>query len=168
MTLSRLSPEKGIERLLAALPFVTGSVRVWICGAPAYMKGKRYEQKLRRMADGRVEFLGHVTGPQKAALLERADLFISPSLHESYGLTIAEAQAAGCRVISHNHYGAAGQIVDCSNPAALAAVINAAVASGRTQKTVVAAPSSSEAADRLAALLVDTATRSAHFDSCNL
>jgi glycosyltransferase involved in cell wall biosynthesis len=134
MTLSRLSPEKGIDRLLAALPFVTGKVRVWICGAPAYMKGQRYERKLRRMADGRVEFLGHVTGAHKAALLRRADVFVSPSRYESYGLTIAEAQTAGCRVISHAHYGAAGTIVDCSDAHALARAISEMIASGPTQK----------------------------------
>ena len=68
MTLSRLSPEKGIERLLAALPFLPANVRIWICGAPAYMKGERYAHKLRQLADERVEFLGHVTGERKAAL----------------------------------------------------------------------------------------------------
>jgi glycosyltransferase involved in cell wall biosynthesis len=157
MTLSRLSPEKGIERLLAALPLVTGKVRVWICGAPAYMRGRRYERRLRRMADGRVEFLGHVTGAEKTALLHRADLFISPSRHESYGLTIAEALAAGCRVISHPHYGASGRVVDCSNPRALAEAIGEMVTAGRTRKnlqgrsTQMDAPSG--AAEQLADLL---------------
>lgn len=134
MTLSRLSPEKGIERLLRALPQVDGKVRVWICGAPAYMKGRRYERKLRRLADARVEFLGHVSGERKAALLRRADLFVSCSRHESYGLTIAEAEAAGCPVISHAHYGASGKIVDCDDRQALAAAINEAVCAGRTKK----------------------------------
>lgn len=135
MTLSRLSPEKGIERLLEALRFVDRDVRVWICGAPAYMKGRRYERKLRRMADKRVEFLGHVTGERKAGLLRRADVFVSPSRHESYGLTIAEAEAAGCRIISHSHYGATGMVLDCSNAQELARVVNGMARSGRTLKT---------------------------------
>ena len=153
MTLSRLSPEKGIERLLEAMRFVEGNVRVWICGAPAYMKGKRYERKLRRMADKRVEFLGHVTGDHKASLLQRADVFVSPSRHESYGLTIAEAQAAGCRVISHCHYGATGTIVDCSKPRALATVLSETIASGRTVKTGSPAADPASTAQRLATLL---------------
>jgi glycosyltransferase involved in cell wall biosynthesis len=152
MTLSRLSPEKGIERLLRALRLVPGKFRVLICGAAAYMKGKRYERKLRRLADERVEFLGHVTGPQKVALLRRADLFVSPSRHESYGLTIAEAQATGCRVISHDHYGASGTVVDCADPAKLAAAIRAILVTGRTQKAEVAS-SPSRAAQQLATLL---------------
>lgn len=157
MTLSRLSPEKGIERLLAALPWVTGEFRVWICGAPAYMQGRRYEKKLRRLADGRVEFLGHVTGARKAALLRRADIFVSPSRHESYGLTIAEAQAAGCRVVSHGHYGATGTVVDCGQPRELARVLNELIRAGRTVKTS-AAPVPSDAAQRLNAVLHSLAT----------
>ncbi|MGA2139562.1 MAG: glycosyltransferase family 4 protein [Verrucomicrobiia bacterium] len=162
MTLSRLSPEKGIERLLAALPRVDAharKLRVFICGAPAYMKGRAYERKLRRLAakvrTAEVEFTGHVIGGKKAVLLQRADIFVSPSKHESYGLTIAEALAAGCRVISHHHYGAEGTVVDCSRPKALAAAISAMIADGRTKKTGDAARRS-PAAERLAALLVAT------------
>jgi glycosyltransferase involved in cell wall biosynthesis len=156
MTLSRLSPEKGIERLLAALPYVRGEYRVWICGAAAYMRGKRYERRLRRMANGRVEFLGHLSGSEKAARLMRADLFVSTSLHESYGLSIAEAQAAGCRVISHGHYGATGEVLDCSDPRALARAINAAIGAGRTVKTN-RNPQPSDAAVRLARLVEEVA-----------
>jgi glycosyltransferase involved in cell wall biosynthesis len=152
MTLSRLSPEKGIERLLRALPLVQGRYRVWICGAPAYMKGRRYEKKLRCLANGRVEFLGHVTGERKVALLNRADLFVSPSRHESYGLTIAEAAAAGCRIISHAHYGASGTVVDCGNRSALACAINDAIAAGCTVKSLTA-PAPSNSAAQLAELV---------------
>jgi glycosyltransferase involved in cell wall biosynthesis len=163
ITLSRLSPEKGIERLLAALPYVDAparKLRAFICGGAAYMKGRAYEQKLRRLAAkvtaAQVEFTGHVTGGQKAALLQRADIFVSPSRHESYGLTIAEALAAGCRVVSHHHYGAEGTVVDCSDPRALAATIGTMIADGRTKKTGEATPPS-PAAQLLAALLTATA-----------
>lgn len=159
ITLSRLSPEKGIERLLAALPYLDASdkkVRVFICGGPAYMKGRAYEQKLRRLAarvtTARVEFTGHVTGAQKAALLQRADIFISPSKHESYGLTIAEALAAECRVVSHHHYGAEGEVVDCAEPKALACTLSVLITRGRTVKMGIRRDPS-VAAEKMAALL---------------
>ena len=169
MTMSRLSPEKGIERLLRALPHVHANgckLRVLICGAPAYMKGRAYERKLKRLASrlgemngARVEFAGHVTGPRKAALLHRADVFVSPSHHESYGLAIAEAVAAGCQVISHPHYGATGTVVDCEDSRVLAGAIGKMIAAGRTVKTP--SPSSARATDnaatRLANLLVELA-----------
>jgi glycosyltransferase involved in cell wall biosynthesis len=160
ITLSRLSPEKGIERLLAALPHVDArgkQLRVFICGGAAYMNGRAYERKLRRLAEKvtttRIEFPGHVVGAVKAALLQRADIFVSPSRHESYGLTIAEALAAGCRVISHFHYGAAGEVVDCANPKALGAALSSLIAQGRTQKAETAAPKPSRAAEQLAEVL---------------
>jgi glycosyltransferase involved in cell wall biosynthesis len=163
ITLSRLSPEKGIERLLAALPHVNThgkTVRVFICGGPAYMKGRAYERKLRRLAEkvttAHVEFTGHVTGERKTALLQRADIFVSPSKHESYGLTIAEALAAGCRVVSHHHYGAEGEVVDCSDTRALAEVISTMIARGRTSKTGMGRPEPTRAAEKLAALLTAT------------
>jgi len=157
MTLSRLSPEKGIERLLRALPLVAGKYRVWICGAPAFMQGRRYAAKLRRLAGDRVEFLGHVTGARKAALLQRADVFVSASRHESYGLTIAEAEAAGCRVVSHRHYGASGTVVDCERPPALAQVLTEMIGAGRTPKRLVPQVPS-DAATRLTELLVSPTT----------
>jgi glycosyltransferase involved in cell wall biosynthesis len=164
ITLSRLSPEKGIERLLSALPLVdtTGNkVRVFICGGPAYMKGRVYEQKLRRLAaritTAHVEFTGHVTGAQKAALLHRADIFVSPSKHESYGLTIAEALAAECRVVSHHHYGAEGEVVDCADPRALANALGKLIAAGRTTKTGKAVGDSPSAAEKMATLLTGIA-----------
>jgi glycosyltransferase involved in cell wall biosynthesis len=160
ITLSRLSPEKGIERLLVALPHLEThgkKVRVFICGGPAYMKGRAYERKLRRLASEitnlSIEFTGHVIGSEKAALLHRADIFVSPSRHESYGLTIAEALAAGCRVISHSHYGAEGHVIDCANPQALAAALTTMIADGRTQKSAISKPAPSRAAEELAEII---------------
>ncbi len=161
ITLSRLSPEKGIERLLAALPHADAhgkTLRVFICGGAAYMKGRAYERKLRRLAErvttARVEFTGHVVGAEKAAVLQRADIFVSPSRHESYGLTIAEALAAGCRVISHSHYGAEGEVVDCADPKALGTALSAMIAQGRTQKAGIAQPAPSRVAEQLAEVLI--------------
>jgi glycosyltransferase involved in cell wall biosynthesis len=166
ITLSRLSPEKGIERLLAALPYVDmrgKKLRVFICGGAAYMKGRAYERKLRRLAKqittSRVEFTGHIIGAQKAALLQRADIFVSPSRHESYGLTIAEAMAAGCRVVSHRHYGAEGEVVDCADPRVLGAVLTVMIAEGRTQKARIAETQPSRVAEQLAEVLINALSR---------
>lgn len=168
ITLSRLSPEKGIERLLAALPHVNAhekKVHVFICGGAAYMKGHAYERKLRRLAErvntARVEFTGHVIGEQKAGLLQRADIFVSPSRHESYGLTIAEALSAGCRVISHSHYGAEGEVVDCADPKALGTALNAMIARGRTRRRELGKFEQSRAAQELAEILIHLLSTSA-------
>ena len=116
VTLSRLSPEKGLERLLRALALgearreLPAGVRLWIGGEAAFMQGQRYVRHLQRLAGRlrrvRVDFLGYVAGARKLALWELADLYVFPSRHESYGLTLAEALRSGVPVVTTEHYSA--------------------------------------------------------------
>jgi D-inositol-3-phosphate glycosyltransferase len=117
LTLCRISPEKGIDRLLEALalwernePATLPRVRLFLCGAPAYMQGQKYFARLKQRANDlrmvRVHFIGHVSGERKRAFLELADLYVHLSYHESYGLTIAEAMRAGCPVLTTDHHSA--------------------------------------------------------------
>lgn len=113
--MSRISPEKGqhivLEGLLAAEARgeVPDGVTLVVAGAPAYMQGKRYEARLRSLAARlrrvKVVFPGHLGGPEKHGLLERTDVFLVASRHESYGLTIMEALAAGCAVVATRSFG---------------------------------------------------------------
>ena len=48
----------------------------------------------------RVERLGHVSGRDKARCFEKADLFLSPSRWESFGLTVVEAMAWGVPIVA--------------------------------------------------------------------
>lgn len=118
LTLSRISPEKGQHRLLEALQLWERSatpprepVLLLLCGEAAYMQGIRYREHLERLAarlrNIRVVFPGHVTGARKAACFAVSQLYIFPSLHESYGLTLMEALAAGLPAICLPSDGAA-------------------------------------------------------------
>ena len=103
MTLSRISPEKSQDVLLRG---DFGDACVVIAGAPSYMMGQRFMGKLQRLAEGkRVIFPGHLGGAEKRAALELADVFAVCSRHESYGLTILEAMAAGCPIVGVRSYG---------------------------------------------------------------
>lgn len=120
VTLSRLSPEKGLDRLLRALRHgerageMPAGVRLWLAGEPAFMRGERTLRELRRLAGElrrcRVDFLGYAAGARKQAVWRLADLFVMPSRHESYGLTLAEALRAGLPAVSTAHY-SAGDLV---------------------------------------------------------
>ena len=120
LSLSRISPEKGQDLLLSAL-------RLWekreevvpeviICGASAFIHGKAYTRRLHRLAERlrrvRVHFPGYVTGARKAAFFSLADLYVFPSRHESYGLTLVEALRAGLPVLTTDHRSARDLVRD--------------------------------------------------------
>ena len=115
LTLSRISPEKNQHVLLEALLVweQQGNVtklRLRLCGEPAFMKGRAYAEKLKNLASRLrqvgVEFPGYVTGQAKADQFAEADLYVFPSSHESYGLTLMEAFQAGLPALTLDHAGA--------------------------------------------------------------
>lgn len=116
MTLSRISPEKGIHLLLEALRllelepgFSLGDLHLLLCGEPAFMRGVPYMRKVKAAAAAlrrvKVHFTGYLAPPEKAMHFRLAQLFISPSIHESYGLNIVEAMHAGLGILASDHYG---------------------------------------------------------------
>jgi glycosyltransferase involved in cell wall biosynthesis len=117
LTLSRISPEKGQDRLLRALlewerraDFPARPLWLFICGDAAYMQGRRFLRRLQtlaaRLRQTCVIFPGHVTGLRKQAFFAMADLYVFPSRHESYGLTLVEALRAGLPAVCLDHHGA--------------------------------------------------------------
>ena len=117
LALSRISPEKGQDLLLEALlewersgELPRRPLWLFICGGAAYMMGQRHLVKLRELASRlrsvTVRFPGHVTGGRKEGFFDLADVYIFPSRHESYGLTLMEAFSAGLPAICLDHHGA--------------------------------------------------------------
>ena len=112
LTLSRISPEKGQDLLLQALRDwrPVQPVVLFICGEAAFMQGVRFLERLKALAAAcrhiRVIFPGYVTGLRKQAFQRLADLYVFPSKHESYGLTLLEALHAGLPAICLDHHGA--------------------------------------------------------------
>ena len=117
LALSRISPEKGQDLLLDALlewerrdDFPTYPLWLFVCGDAAFMQGQRFLHRVREMAGRlkrtRVVFPGYVTGERKRAFLALADLYVFPSRHESYGLTLMEALAAGLPAVCLDTTGA--------------------------------------------------------------
>lgn len=117
LTLSRLSPEKRIELVIDSLklierqsPATAERIQLIVAGGAAYMGGLSYERKLKQEANqlrrAEVHFPGYVSSEQKWKLFAAADVFLSPSYYEAYGLTIAQALASGVPVIAAPHAGA--------------------------------------------------------------
>ncbi|MBI2554622.1 MAG: glycosyltransferase family 4 protein [Candidatus Rokubacteria bacterium] len=91
----RLSPEKNLPALIAALRGIPGA-RLRRIGAGA--ERARLRERARE-ADVVVEFTGSVPNPQLPALLNRAELFVLPSLYEANPKSLLEAMACGLPVL---------------------------------------------------------------------
>lgn len=177
LTLSRLSPEKRLELSLDALrelervaPDDARGLALVVAGAPAYMGGAAYARALERRARAlrlvAVRFVGYVGGDAKWDLLSAADLFLSTSSYEAYGLGIAQALASGTPVVATEHEGArailtgldAGRIVPARAPA-LAAEIRRAGAQAESRRARAVAWGAAHpfdlAAERVSAILLD-------------
>ncbi|WP_129841425.1 glycosyltransferase [Streptomyces sp. RFCAC02] len=92
----RLVPGKGFGTLVRAVATLPGAVRLVLVG-----DGPERD-RLRTLAEGlgaagRVLFAGE--RPDVPALLSAADLFVSPSAEETFGLAVLEALAAGLPVL---------------------------------------------------------------------
>lgn len=136
VTLSRISPEKSQDLLLRALKLgenqgcIPAGLTLAIVGSPSYMMGQRFLGRLKNLASQlkrvRVLFPGHLGGADKRAVLEMAHQFVVCSRHESYGLTIMEAMAAGCPIVAARSYGveatvdeSCARVVEPGDPAAM-------------------------------------------------
>jgi len=140
----RLEKRKGIQDLFAAIPLVLKqipNVQFVIAGAdnsindgfknetgmdyPSYF-AKHYPECLSH-----VRFLGEVPEEKLNALYQSCDLFVAPSLYESFGLIYLEAMnfakpVIGCRaggVPEVVNDGVTGRLVDPSSPRQLAEAI---------------------------------------------
>ncbi|MBZ5653312.1 MAG: glycosyltransferase [Acidobacteriia bacterium] len=107
LCLGRLDPVKGVDIVLRSFAAVNASrFRLVIAG-----KGESwYEQRLRRMVsdlgmDNRVQFVGHVQGAKKWALIREAFALLAPSHHENFGIALVEALSVGCPVLTTRQVG---------------------------------------------------------------
>lgn len=105
--LGRISWEKGIDRLIGALPMVPGAVLV-VAGNDETGATERLVRLASQLhVRDRVRFLGRVEGDRKWALIAGADLLALPSLSENWGMVVTEALGMGVAVVVTERVGAA-------------------------------------------------------------
>ena len=106
--LGRLHPVKGVDTLIDAWCLVQDRFPAWrlvIAGGDAGAAGNGgYGETLRRAAAARgadrVRFTGELRGDAKWNAYRAAELYVLPSRSESFGMTVAEALAAGTPVVT--------------------------------------------------------------------
>ena len=133
LAFGRLSWEKALDRLIAALPQVPGA-RVVMAGDDSDGYAVSLAAKARAAGvDGRLTIVPrHVEGADKEALFGAARMFATTSLSENFGLAAFEAMRRGVPVLATPNVGmseivresGAGRVVDAT-PAAIAAGIAA-------------------------------------------
>lgn len=139
----RHEPRKGLDVLLAALPWLPEDAAVWVVG-----DGPDTAELRRRHADDdRVEWLGRVDDVEKRRRMVAADVFSAPALRgESFGIVLLEAMAAGTPVVASDIDGyrnVATDGVDASlvppgDPEALGTALGRVLADSRLAATLVA------------------------------
>lgn len=99
LSVGRLEAYKQINRLLLALPHLPGAYRLVIIGEGA--ERTRLQQLVDSLGLGeRVRLLGHVSASVLHSWYRTADVVVSMSLHEAFGITLLEGAAAGAAVIA--------------------------------------------------------------------
>jgi glycosyltransferase involved in cell wall biosynthesis len=112
VTVGRLVKRKGIDRLLKALtyPGCTDMSLVIVGDGPERQPLLGLSRQLG--LGERVMFAGRVEEIRKWQVLQCADVYVSATLHEGFGLVYLEAMAAGLPVITFDHGGQADFLRD--------------------------------------------------------
>ena len=168
----RVSPEKGVHVLLDAFELIIrqhpdATLTIvgpeWIAPreditdlcletdviaslAPFYKASYllQLKQRLSPEAAKRVTFAGLVAHSDIPAFFGRADIYVSPSLYESFGVTLIEAMAASLPLVS-TRVGAApelisdghnGLLVETANPSAIADAVMRLFKNNRLRNTM--------------------------------
>jgi glycosyltransferase involved in cell wall biosynthesis len=105
--LGRIHPVKGVDSLLRAWAEVSDGFQDWrllVVGTDAgYSDQAGYLEKMKSLATRlglkRVEFADPLYGEAKWSAYGAAELFVLPSHSENFGITVAEALAAGTPAI---------------------------------------------------------------------
>jgi len=102
----RLAPEKNLDGLLAAYR----AMRERDPAARLVLVGEGPERARLQQACPDAIFAGVRRGEDLAAHYASADVFLFPSLTETFGNVVPEAMASGLAVVGH-HYAAAAQVL---------------------------------------------------------
>lgn len=97
LSVGTLEPRKGIEPLIQAMGHPDApAVPLLIVGPDGWGEVSIADIVAREgLAEGRVRSLGFVSDAQLAVLLQRASVFVFPSLAEGFGLPVIEALSLG-------------------------------------------------------------------------
>jgi glycosyltransferase involved in cell wall biosynthesis len=157
LTVGRLEHYKQTDRLVAAIPLLDPEAELVVVGdGPARTRIRQLAARLG--VESRLQLMGPLARQDLLAWYRRADVFVSLSRHEAFGLTVLEAAVAGARIVASDipaHREVAGYISPASmtfvatgcNSSTLADTINSLSRAHRPSGTTHHAPTWSTTAE---------------------
>jgi glycosyltransferase involved in cell wall biosynthesis len=109
LTVARLSPEKGIDKILQALSQLTFDFTYTIIG-DGIEKGKLQQLVATFKLEDKVFFAGQKQNP--FSRIQKADLFLMASKYEGFPTTLLEATSHGIPVVAYEAPGGIAEIIE--------------------------------------------------------
>ena len=145
--IGRLKPQKGVEDLIDAVALLAAEdVRLRIVGdGEAAYRRELTARVSARGLENRVAFVGAVSPDEVWSEYANADIFISPSRYEPFGIVLLEAMQAEVPVVATATDGAreiiedgvSGRLVPVGSPAELARTIQTLVGDEEQRRRLV-------------------------------
>lgn len=108
LVLGRISVRKGVEDVVAVARILRArrvDAQIRVLGGPSLWSD--YTGLLADLPSENAEYGGHIPANEIPAELSRSDILLQASKYEPFGLTVAEALAAGVPVVATSEVGAA-------------------------------------------------------------
>lgn len=144
--LSRLTPKKGLDRLVATLPALRArhpALTLLLAGNDEGIGPELKRQAAMAGVAGALVFTGHLGPQDRGAALAAADLFVLPSESENFGLAALEAAGAGLATLLSPGVAVAGELaaagacaVSGTDPATLGSAIAALLDDQAARRTL--------------------------------
>lgn len=106
LTCAQLIKRKNIDKVISACASL--NLELTVIGEG---KERNYLEKL----SNKVKFLGHVSHAKVLEVMRHSDIFILPSINETFGMVYLEAMASGCVTVGLKNDGIDGIIVSGQN-----------------------------------------------------
>jgi len=102
----KISPRKNVAGIIQAFDRLRDIIphHLVLVGASGWDMDEVQKSIQDTAVANRVHFTGYVTDEQLRTLYSLASLYVHPSLYEGFGLTVLEAMASGCPVVTSNVY----------------------------------------------------------------